>query len=548
MAKEHSTDPKFVNRREFVTRAGFITAASILLSPSLGCDVNVGINIPCLGPAAAPVPIPGMTYIRASQIGCALDCDLSNGRNKRTGGKATDDGPRINAAMASASASNPITLIIDGSAMISGLFLPAEGHWSIVGLGCGTGFFIKSGTNNDGIHNGGPRAGIPADPGPPAPTRGSSVALKNFTINGNQGDGRDGNSTTGSKQGITSIDPNIWYFGINLMNLDDIDIQNVVVVNTPSYHIRLSNVGNVTVTGCVFRSLGRNTDGLHFNGPANDITVANCDFTTGDDAIALNCPEGYTGNISRVTVTNCTFSSWTLMRLYPMAPGGSDRLGIDSVVVSGCSGRLGLAGFMLGQFKGSKPDAVADLTVVDCDLTAPAILELGVNFGQVTLRNVSLTPINTIVSPGYALARSTGSSLDCTYKGTTLIFENCVIHRKSDASVSALIVEYSSSITNVIFNGLVVNDRNKYDKIPNFIKIDSGSVGNVVINSLEGSHLEQLASFSDFTKISSVSGAGVLVTGIEFPDLVMADSVPYISATTGRPSIKVNGVVLPYNE
>jgi hypothetical protein len=110
-----------------------------------------------------------MTYIRASEIGCALDCNLKNGRNKYHGGAATDDGPRINAAMAGATADNPITLIIDGSALISGLFLPAAGHWSIAGLGCGTGFFVKKGTNNDGIHNGPPNAAIPFDPGPPAP-------------------------------------------------------------------------------------------------------------------------------------------------------------------------------------------------------------------------------------------------------------------------------------------------------------------------------------------------------------------------------------------
>jgi len=85
-----------------------------------------------------------MTYIRASEIGCALDCDLRNGRNKYTGGLATDDGPRINAAMAGATADNPITLIIDGSALISGLFLPAGGYWNIAGLGCGTGFFATT--------------------------------------------------------------------------------------------------------------------------------------------------------------------------------------------------------------------------------------------------------------------------------------------------------------------------------------------------------------------------------------------------------------------
>ncbi len=87
------------------------------------------------------------------------------------------------------------------------------------------------------------------------------------------------------------------------MNLDNIVIDNVVVVNTAAYHIRLSNVGNISVSGCVMQSKGPSTDGLHFDGPANDITIANCSFKTDDDSIALNCPEGYSGNISRVAVS-----------------------------------------------------------------------------------------------------------------------------------------------------------------------------------------------------------------------------------------------------
>ena len=63
-----------------------------------------------------------------------------------------------------------------------------------------------------------------------------------------------------------------WYCGINLMNLDNIKIEKVVVVNTPAYHFRFSNVGSVAVSGCVMKSRGLSTDGLHFDGPANDIT------------------------------------------------------------------------------------------------------------------------------------------------------------------------------------------------------------------------------------------------------------------------------------
>ena len=213
---------------------------------------------------------------------CALDCDLRTGRDEHHGGPASDDGPLITRRWPPR-LRHPITLIIDGSALVSGLFLPSGGYWNIAGLGCGTGFFVKTGTNNDGIHNG-PTV-VPNNPRPPAPPRGMNVSLKNFTLNGDRGIGHDGNSTSGIRQGSATA----WYFGINLTNLENIIIENVVVVRTSSYHIRLSNVGHVTVSGCVIQSAGLSTDGLHFDGPANDITISNCDFKTGDDSIALNC-------------------------------------------------------------------------------------------------------------------------------------------------------------------------------------------------------------------------------------------------------------------
>src|ERR1700749_3400579 len=107
-----------MERRSFIVTAGFAAVGSAFGYSLMGCS-DFEITIPCLGSAAAPAPVAGMTYLRASQIGCALDCDLQTGHNKYSGSKATDDAPRINAAMASATASNPITLIIDGSALIS---------------------------------------------------------------------------------------------------------------------------------------------------------------------------------------------------------------------------------------------------------------------------------------------------------------------------------------------------------------------------------------------------------------------------------------------
>ena len=536
-----------IDRRRFLKAAGMFAAASAVGSRVTGCGVTQ-VEIPCLGPAEPPTPVPGMTYIRASEIGCALDCDLATGRHKQTGGRATDDGPRINAAMAGASSSHPVTLIIDGSALISGLFLPAGGYWNIAGLGCGTGFFVQSGTNNDGIHNGDPAAAIPSDPGPPAPPRGKNVSLSNFTLNGNQGDGHRGNSTSGMRQGNKTA----WFFGINLMSLDNVTVENVVVVNSPAFHFRFSNCGNVKVTGCVMQSKGPSTDGLHFDGPANDITISNCRFSTGDDAIALNCPEGYMGNISRVTVTDCTFDSWSLMRLYTTWGGPTYR--INDVSVSNCNGTFDETAFFIGLTGGSLPDSVTGLTVSNCDLTAPTVVALAENFGSLVFRNVVFHPNLQHVmwtdpqatrlcafmrpSPAYGGAKAVGSSLT---------LENCQVMRLAWIDVPAVILENSSHIEDVVFSGYSVGDRAQYLPIGELLHLAGGSVGQLVLDKVDSDNIRMPVEPYGYARLGMVSGAGVLQTGWPFPDQVMAEEVPYISARTGRPSIKVDGLVESYD-
>jgi hypothetical protein len=524
-------------------------AAALFAAGSLCGCTDVGYTpLPCLGPAEPPPPLPGMTYLWASQIGCALDCNLSDGSNKLHGGAATDDAPRINAALAAATADHPITLILDGSALISGLFLPAAGYWSIAGLGCGTGFFVKRGSNNDGIHNGAPTAAIPFDPGPPAPPRGCNVALSNFTLNGNQGDGHHGNSSSGKRQGSKDA----WFCGINLMNLDNVRLENVVVVNTPAFHFRLSNVGNVSVTGCVMFSRGLSTDGLHFDGPANDITIANCKFTCGDDSIALNCPEGFSGDITRVAVSNCEFNSLSLMRLYTTY-GSSIRNSIDSVTVSQCTGTLTEAAFLIGLAAGSVPNSVASLTVSDCKLTAPAILGVAENFGDITLRNLTFTPsLADVVWVKPVTNRISGFLRPSPLYGggscaaSSLTFENCVVARTRNLDVAAVVLENDSTIGRLVFNGFGLQDAGSYDPAPALLVMGRGSVTELVLGSVNTANIKAPVPDGNFANVGSVSGGGVLATSWKFPDAVMQDGVPYISAATGLPSIKINGAVQPY--
>ena len=532
-----------IDRRYFLQGAGALAAGSIFCGTITSC-ASYDINIPCLGPASAPAPVPGMIYIRASQIGCALDCDLKTGQNRYTGGGATDDAPRINTAMAGASSANPITLIIDGSALVSGLFLPSGGHWSIAGLGCGTGFFVKNGANNDCIHNGPPNAAEPFDPGPPAPTRGMNVSLSNFAVNGNQ----RRNSTTGNRRGSTLA----WYCGINLMNLDQVTIENVVVVNTPAFHVRLSNVGNVSVQGCVLQSGGSGTDGVHIDGPSNDIAITNCSFKTGDDSIALNCPEGYSGDISRVQVSGCTFNSWSLMRLYT-TNGGQDKFRISSVTVDNCAGQLAEAAFLIGLASGSLPGSVGSLSVTNCNLTAPTILGIAENFGTIELQNVVFVPS----SPGgiwslpqanltAGFLRPSPAIGTVSFQGVRLSFKNCRIDRHHSSKVAGVILENQSSIDHLEFGGFELQDEGSYSPVRSLLNVEGGTVGSLVLDSLNPSNIGALVEPGGFPMIETVCGTGVLATGWEFPDAVMSNGVPYISASTGQPSIKIGGVVEPY--
>jgi hypothetical protein len=302
----------------------------------------------------------------------------------------------------------------------------------------------------------------------------------------------------------------------------------------------------------VLKSEGLSTDGLHFNGPANDITISNCDFTTGDDAIALNCPEGYSGDISRVSVTGCTFNSLSLMRLYT-ANGYPNKFKVDTVSVSGCTGTLSEAAFLIGLIDGSLPDSVASLSISDCHLTGPCVLGVAENFGVIALKNVTFVPsqANVVWVPPQsnhvcALLRPSPLYGGVTFVGSSLSFENCRIRRVGGFYVTALILDFNSIIGNVAFNGFGIEDVGPPIPVPDLIDFESGSVGQIVLNSLNSNNIHAPVSVGGFANVGSISGTGVLATGWEFPDSVMADGVPYISASSGMPSVKVGGVVQPY--
>ena len=97
-------------------------------------------------------------------------------------------------------------------------------------------------------------------------------------------------------------------------------------------------------------------------------------------------------------------------------------------------------------------------------------------------------------------------------------------------------------IENLAFRGFGIGNAGGSPRpVPSLVNIGSGAIGELVLDSVDSSNIGAPVE-GGFSGIQSVSGAGILATGWQFPDAVMANGVPNISASSGLPSIKVGGM------
>ena len=181
------------------------------------------------------------------------------------------------------------------------------------------------------------------------------------------------------------------------------------------------------------------------------------------------------------------------------------------------------------------------------------MLGIAENFGTITLSNVKFIPNASAAgwndaelnrTPAFLRPSPPYSYVTCV--GSSLILNNCSISSSANMDVPAIILEANSTIAHLEFNGFTVQDGSTSFEATQLLNLEQGSIGQLVLNSLSTSGVAALVSPSKFLAIASVSGAGVLATEWKFPDAVMANQVPYLSASTGSPAIKIAGVVEPY--
>jgi hypothetical protein len=214
------------------------------------------------------------TVQKASTLGCVLDCVATTGLTA-SGGTPIDDHALLQAFLNTASAGNPIKLIMDGCAYLSA-GLVVNSYTTIEGIGWQSGFYLASGVNQNVLTIGatGTASGLAGAYNQPLPVRtASNIVLRDFTINPN--------GVAQSSDG----------FAVLIVNTVGVLVDHVNFLQAYYFALTVSNSSNIVVRGCSFTSAGTLHDGVHMDGPVEDVRISDCVFATGDDAIAVNCPE-----------------------------------------------------------------------------------------------------------------------------------------------------------------------------------------------------------------------------------------------------------------
>ncbi len=461
---------------------------------------------PC--PASLPqgAPVAGSPFANvktATQLGAANDGTV-------------DCAALLNAFLATASSTNPIKLILDGKfALSTGLVISPNGNTTIEGIGYGSGLAVTGAAVNAITVN---SAGEGAYNVTPPARSATGIVLRDFSVG-----------------------------GIGLSNCANALVDNVNFTQAPSYALTISNANNITVTRSTFASAGTLHDGIHVDGKCEDILISDCYFATGDDAIALNAPEGYGGDISRVTVTNCIFDhSLTVMRIYTSidaaAMPSNNVHKVRNVVVSNCTGTTNVQCFNLGITNGglsatTDVDQIQDLSVSNCTLSSPIGLAFMLTpIGAASFHAVKFIPTSAApviqVWPGFCFG-------EIELDGVTVL-------RNPDGNstpVAFVQVLPSAAVDRLsLLNCRVVDEEgSSYAALPSLVDV-AGTVAVLRLESVDLTHITTLASSAGWNGVTLLRGGGVLGSGVQVPDSLMDANTLYLSSTAGgAASIKIGG-------
>ena len=331
----------------------------------------------------------------------AAQCNWFLGTNN-TSAQCADDWSQIQTVLSTASASNPLEIVVDTSVGLSKcLVVPTGAFVTFRGLGMfSTGFYMINGSNATAI--GTVSSGGYCSPGlwaGSAPATSGGLVVKDMGINGN----RAGNST-GDARCSTSPPISGWCMDIAAANLKYYELSNVYLYNSPSYATDSANIdrqvyhNSIMVTPALSNS---NTDGIHMDGPGGTFEIDGVYLATGDDGIAANMVEGYGGSIGGGTISNEQVAGpLTAFRTYC----GGSSLTLGPITITNVNGWLSnhtavdaTALFRLGYTNAGVADCIQSVKITNADVSlqdwsfgtyTSVLVDVEDNVGDLELTNV----------------------------------------------------------------------------------------------------------------------------------------------------------------
>jgi polygalacturonase len=123
---------------------------------------------------------------------------------------------------------------------------------------------------------------------------------------------------------------------INLYRCRDVQIEDVKIVNSPSWTVHLVGCDNVVVDGIsiINPEEGPNTDGVNPESCRN-VRISNCFFDTGDDCITLKSGKDEEGRLKARPTENVTITNCVMYKGHGAVVIGSEMSGCVRNVVAG---------------------------------------------------------------------------------------------------------------------------------------------------------------------------------------------------------------------
>ena len=165
---------------------------------------------------------------------------------------------------------------------------------------------------------------------------------------------------------------------INLSNCKNAVISGITAENGPAWNLHYVYSEGVKICGCTFRSEGiSNGDGIDPDSSLNSV-IFDCDFYTGDDAIAIKSGKNPQGNIINRPCRNIDIFDCRVHDGHAVSVGSEMSGGVENIRLWDCD----LSGSRYGfQIKGTKKRGgyVRNISVKNCKMPLILVWSVGYN-------------------------------------------------------------------------------------------------------------------------------------------------------------------------